>query len=88
MAGSIARQRVGSARGAQREAKTGAAGPGVVVQRATVLLISDGLEHGDVAALGFETERLAKSCRQLVWLNPLLRFEGFEAKAAGRPRRK
>lgn len=55
----------------------------VLGQRATVLLISDGLEHGDVAALGFETERLAKSCRQLVWLNPLLRYDGFEAKAAG-----
>ncbi len=55
----------------------------VLGQRATVLLISDGLEHGDVGALGFETERLAKSCRQLVWLNPLLRYEGFEAKAAG-----
>jgi len=51
--------------------------------RATVLLITDGLEHGDTAALAFETERLAKSCRQLVWLNPLLRYDGFEAKAAG-----
>jgi uncharacterized protein len=49
----------------------------------TVLLISDGLEHGDVAALGFEMERLAKSCRRLIWLNPLLRFEKFEPKAAG-----
>jgi hypothetical protein len=28
-------------------------------------------------------ERLAKSCRRLVWLNPLLRYEGFEAKPAG-----
>jgi uncharacterized protein len=51
--------------------------------RATVLLITDGLEHGDTAQLAFEAERLAKSCRQLVWLNPLLRFDGFEAKAAG-----
>jgi uncharacterized protein len=51
--------------------------------RATVLLITDGLEHGDTEALGFETQRLAKSCRQLVWLNPLLRYDAFEAKAAG-----
>ncbi|HEY1393164.1 MAG TPA: VWA domain-containing protein [Methylibium sp.] len=50
---------------------------------ATVLLISDGLEHGDSAALAFEMERLHKSCRRLVWLNPLLRYDGFEPKAAG-----
>jgi len=51
--------------------------------RTTVLLISDGLEHGDVKALAFEAERLAKSCRRLIWLNPLLRFDKFEPKAAG-----
>jgi uncharacterized protein len=51
--------------------------------RATVLLISDGLEHGDTAALAFEMERLHKSCRRLVWLNPLLRYDRFEPKAAG-----
>jgi len=51
--------------------------------RSTVLLISDGLEHGDVKSLAFEAERLAKSCRRLVWLNPLLRFDQFEPKAAG-----
>jgi uncharacterized protein with von Willebrand factor type A (vWA) domain len=28
-------------------------------------------------------ERLAKSCRRLVWLNPLLRYSGFEARPAG-----
>jgi uncharacterized protein with von Willebrand factor type A (vWA) domain len=50
---------------------------------ATVLLISDGLEHGDTSALSFEMERLAKSCRRLVWLNPLLRYSGFEPRAAG-----
>ncbi|MGE5116694.1 MAG: VWA domain-containing protein, partial [Betaproteobacteria bacterium] len=51
--------------------------------RSTVLLISDGLEHGDTADLAFEMERLHKSCRRLVWLNPLLRYERFEPKAAG-----
>ncbi len=55
----------------------------VLAQSATVLLITDGLEHGDVQRLSFETERLAKSCRQLVWLNPLLRYAGFEPRAAG-----
>jgi uncharacterized protein with von Willebrand factor type A (vWA) domain len=48
-----------------------------------VLLITDGLERDDVAGLSAEMERLHKSCRRLVWLNPLLRFEGFEAKARG-----
>lgn len=52
-------------------------------QNATVLLISDGLEHGDTAALSAETERLSKSCRKLVWLNPLLRYTAFEPRAAG-----
>jgi uncharacterized protein with von Willebrand factor type A (vWA) domain len=28
-------------------------------------------------------ERLAKSCRRLIWLNPLLRYAGFEPRAAG-----
>ena len=55
----------------------------VLSGNATVLLITDGLEHGDTTALGFEMERLHKSCRRLIWLNPLLRFAGFEAKAAG-----
>lgn len=55
----------------------------VLSGRSTVLLISDGLEHGDTQALAFEMERLHKSCRRLVWLNPLLRFDKFEPKAAG-----
>jgi uncharacterized protein len=50
----------------------------------TVLLITDGLELGDSAeSLAFEARRLRLSCRRLIWLNPLLRFEGFEPKAAG-----
>jgi uncharacterized protein with von Willebrand factor type A (vWA) domain len=55
----------------------------VLPGRATVLLITDGLEHGDTAALAFETERLAHSCRRLIWLNPLLRYDRFEPRAAG-----
>ena len=51
--------------------------------RATVLLVTDGLEAGDTRALSFEMERLHKSCRRLVWLNPLLRFDAFEPKAGG-----
>jgi uncharacterized protein with von Willebrand factor type A (vWA) domain len=49
----------------------------------TVLLVTDGLEHGDTGMLSAEMERLAKSCRRLVWLNPLLRYDAFEPKARG-----
>jgi uncharacterized protein len=55
----------------------------VLSGQATVLLVSDGLEHGDTRALSFEMERLRKSCRRLLWLNPLLRFDRFEPRAGG-----
>jgi hypothetical protein len=60
----------------------------VLPSNATLLVVSDGLEHGapgdpDCRQLAFEMERLHKSCRQLVWLNPLLRFAKFEPRAAG-----
>ncbi len=50
---------------------------------AIVLLITDGLERDVRPDLARELARLKRSCRRLIWLNPLLRFEGFEAKAAG-----
>ncbi len=52
-------------------------------QNAVVLLISDGLDAEGGAGLAAQMERLHKSCRRLVWLNPLLRYEGFEARPAG-----
>jgi uncharacterized protein len=55
----------------------------VLGQGAIVLLFTDGLEREDIDALAPEMERLHKSCRRLIWLNPLLRFEGFAAKAQG-----
>ncbi|MCC0043074.1 MAG: VWA domain-containing protein [Brucellaceae bacterium] len=55
----------------------------VLSQGAVVLLITDGLERDDPGGLEAEMERLHKSCRRLVWLNPLLRFEGFEPRARG-----
>ena len=42
-----------------------------------------GLDRDAGAGLGGEVERLHKSCRRLVWLNPLLRYEGFEPRALG-----
>jgi uncharacterized protein len=55
----------------------------VLTADSTVLLVTDGLERGDVDQLAHEAERLAKSCRQLAWLNPLLRYDGFEPRALG-----
>jgi hypothetical protein len=55
----------------------------VLGQNACVLLVSDGLDREAGEGLGEEMERLAKSCRTLVWLNPLLRYEKFEARPAG-----
>ncbi|WP_442577608.1 vWA domain-containing protein [Mesorhizobium sp. ASY16-5R] len=55
----------------------------VLGQGAVVLLITDGLERDDVGELEAEMERLQKSCRRLIWMNPLLRFDGFEARARG-----
>jgi uncharacterized protein with von Willebrand factor type A (vWA) domain len=55
----------------------------VLTQGAVVLLITDGLERDPDDRLAFEIDRLHRSCRRLIWLNPLLRFSGFEAKAKG-----
>ena len=55
----------------------------VLGQGAVVLLITDGLERDADERLAFEIDRLHRSCRRLVWLNPLLRFSGFEPKAHG-----
>jgi hypothetical protein len=55
----------------------------VLGQGAIVLLISDGLDRDEVEGLSAAAERLQKSCRRLIWLNPLLSFEGFEPRARG-----
>jgi uncharacterized protein len=55
----------------------------VLGQGAIVLLISDGLEREADTRLAFEMDRMHRSCRRLIWLNPLLRYDGFEPKAQG-----
>ncbi|MEP2704589.1 MAG: VWA domain-containing protein [Roseibium sp.] len=55
----------------------------VLSGKPTVLLITDGLERDTDEDLDREMDRLHRSCRRLIWLNPLLRFDGFEAKAKG-----
>jgi uncharacterized protein with von Willebrand factor type A (vWA) domain len=54
-----------------------------VLNGAIVLLITDGLERDGDDTLGFEMDRLHRSARRVIWLNPLLRFDRFEAKARG-----
>jgi uncharacterized protein with von Willebrand factor type A (vWA) domain len=50
---------------------------------AVVLLVTDGLDRDPEPGLAAEADRLHKSCRRLIWLNPLLRWEGFQPKALG-----
>jgi uncharacterized protein len=55
----------------------------VLGQGAILLLITDGLERDSLDRLDAEMERLAKSSRRIIWVNPLLRFSDFAAKAGG-----
>jgi uncharacterized protein len=55
----------------------------VLTQGAVVLLFTDGLERQVGPDLAFEMDRLRRSSRKLVWLNPLLRFDAFQARASG-----
>jgi uncharacterized protein with von Willebrand factor type A (vWA) domain len=55
----------------------------VLGQGAVVLLITDGLDRDAGEGLHPEMERLHKSCRRLIWLNPLLRYEGYAPISAG-----
>ena len=55
----------------------------VLGQGAVVLLICDGLDRDGAEGLGQEMERLQKSCRRLLWLNPLLRYDAYAPKSQG-----
>ncbi len=55
----------------------------VLGQGAVVLLITDGLDRDDPDALAREMKRLHLTARRVIWLNPLLRWDGFAPKAAG-----
>jgi uncharacterized protein with von Willebrand factor type A (vWA) domain len=52
-------------------------------QGAIVMLITDGLDRDAGTGLAREMDRLHRSCRRLIWLNPLLRYEGFEPRSLG-----
>ena len=55
----------------------------VLGQGATVLFISDGLDRDAGDGVSVEMDRLHRSCRRLIWLNPLLRYDMFEPKSLG-----
>ncbi len=50
---------------------------------ATVVVISDGWDRGDPQLLGAEMARLQRSCRRVIWLNPLLGAPGYQPLTQG-----
>ena len=55
----------------------------VIHSRTCVMIVSDGYETGDAALLGREIATLARRCRRIVWLNPMMGWEGYAPEAAG-----
>jgi len=55
----------------------------LLAQGATVLLVTDGLDRAAGEGVAAEMARLQRSARRLIWLNPLLRYAGFEPRAHG-----
>jgi uncharacterized protein len=55
----------------------------VLHSRSCVMIVSDGYETGDAALLGREMAALAKRCRRIVWLNPMMAWQGYAPEAAG-----
>jgi uncharacterized protein len=55
----------------------------VIHSRSCVMIVSDGYETGDAALLGREMAALARRCRRIVWLNPMMAWEGYAPEAAG-----
>ena len=55
----------------------------VLGQNALVLLITDGLDRHGGEGIGAAARRLRASCRRLVWLNPLMRYDGYAPLAQG-----
>lgn len=55
----------------------------VLHSRSCVMIVSDGYETDDAAMLGREMAALARRCRRIVWLNPMMAWEGYAPEAAG-----
>jgi uncharacterized protein len=55
----------------------------VLHSRSCVMIVSDGYETGDAALLGREMAALGRRCRRIVWLNPMMAWQGYAPVAAG-----
>jgi uncharacterized protein len=55
----------------------------VIHSRSCVMIVSDGYETGDAALLGREMAALGRRCRRIVWLNPMMAWDGYAPEAAG-----
>jgi uncharacterized protein with von Willebrand factor type A (vWA) domain len=55
----------------------------VIHSRSCVMIVSDGYETGDARLLGREMAALAKRCRRIAWLNPMMGWDGYAPEAAG-----
>ena len=55
----------------------------VIHSRSCVMIVSDGYETGDADLLGREMAALSKRCRRIVWLNPMMGWEGYAPEAKG-----
>jgi uncharacterized protein len=55
----------------------------VIHSRSCVMIVSDGYETGDANLLGREMAALARRCRRIVWLNPMMAWQGYAPVAAG-----
>jgi uncharacterized protein with von Willebrand factor type A (vWA) domain len=55
----------------------------VIHSRSCVMIVSDGYETGDAALLGREMAALARRCRRIVWLNPMMAWKGYAPEAKG-----
>jgi uncharacterized protein len=55
----------------------------VLHARSCVMIVSDGYETGDAALLGREMAALGRRCRRIVWLNPMMAWDGYTPEAAG-----
>jgi uncharacterized protein with von Willebrand factor type A (vWA) domain len=55
----------------------------VIHSRTVVMIVCDGYETGDAALLGREMAALARRCRRIVWLNPMMAWKGYAPVAAG-----
>ncbi|MCP1762873.1 vWA domain-containing protein [Bradyrhizobium japonicum] len=55
----------------------------VIHSRSCVMIVSDGYETGDAALLGREMAALHRRCRRIVWLNPMMAWEGYTPEARG-----